>query len=66
MAVENLLRSVMGKENTKSDANFYKYMIMSNYSNTNGQYVPSSGLEEKRRTTTKKQNPPTPSGRAHA
>lgn len=41
-------------------------MIMSNYSNTNGQYVPSSGLEEKRRTTTKKQNPPTPSGRAHA
>lgn len=32
----------------------------------NGQNVPSSGLEEERRTTTKKPNPPTPSGRAHA
>lgn len=32
----------------------------------NGQSVPSSGLEEERRTTTKDQNKPTPSGRAHA
>lgn len=39
---------------------------MLNYSYTNGQNVPSSGLEEERRITTKKQTSPTPSGRAHA
>lgn len=36
------------------------------YNLYNNCQIPSSGLEEERRTTTKKQNPPTPSGRAHA
>lgn len=50
----------------KTSLKLLKYKIMPYNPYTNGQNVPSSGLEEERRITTKKQNPPTPSGRAHA
>lgn len=66
MEAVNHLLNVMDREKKLNDVKFLNITNMSYNPYTNGQNVPSSGLEEERRTTTKKQNPPTPSGRAHA
>lgn len=66
MEAENHLPNAMDREKIKNVVKLLKYKIMPYNPYVNGQNVPSSGLEEERRTTTKKQNPPTPAGRAHA